>query len=274
MCIMSSPFIRERTASEPAWRTPRARVAPSGCWPDGCRLAATARTVLAEARDAHGKKALARMDWSAARDGFAAFGAANRAELAANRVEQGLGPVVSLLPPVPHGFSCEGDTRTISYDGATVLMRDLKGLRYLERLLADPNREFHVLDLLAVERGPLPTTARTTDPGAGISDGGHAGFHLDAEARAAYRRRLIDIDADIEDATAMNDTSPDLCATPWRGSPSIIGASANICARQSAPAPTARASPTPGSPSDGTSGAHECTAKSMGPWMGRLSRPD
>ena len=33
----------------------------------------------------------------------------------------------------------------------TVRMRDLQGMRYLARLLADPGREFHVLDLVAAE---------------------------------------------------------------------------------------------------------------------------
>ena len=37
------------------------------------------------------------------------------------------------------------------------MIRDLKGLRYLERLLANPGREIHVMDLVAVERGSLPT---------------------------------------------------------------------------------------------------------------------
>ena len=36
-------------------------------------------------------------------------------------------------------------------------MRDLTGFRYVERLLADPGREFHVLDLVAVDKGTLPT---------------------------------------------------------------------------------------------------------------------
>ncbi len=35
-------------------------------------------------------------------------------------------------------------------------MRDLKGLRHLARLLAEPGREFHVLDLVGAEEGTLP----------------------------------------------------------------------------------------------------------------------
>ncbi len=66
-----------------------------------------------------------------------------------------------------------------------------------------------MLDLVAVERGSLPTVPRGSKPGIddglAITDGGHAGLHLDERAREAYRRRLVEIDEDIDDATMMND---------------------------------------------------------------------
>lgn len=102
-------------------------------------------------------------------------------------------------------FRCDGDTRQIRYRGTEVLLRDLKGLRYLERLLAEPGREFHALDLVAVERGSLPTVPGAVDPELGTTGGASAGPLLDDRAREAYRRRLADIDEDIEDATRMND---------------------------------------------------------------------
>jgi hypothetical protein len=74
-------------------------------------------------------------------------------------------------------------------------------VRYLARLLADPGREFHVLDLVAAEAGQdagdpagLPRTAF-----------GDAGEMLDARAKEAYRRRLAEIDEDIEQARADGD---------------------------------------------------------------------
>ena len=57
-------------------------------------------------------------------------------------------------------------------------MRDLKGMRYLARLLADPGREYDVLDLLAAETG---------------------------RAKEAYRRRLAEIEDDLEQARATGD---------------------------------------------------------------------
>ena len=50
-------------------------------------------------------------------------------------------------------FRREGDYWTLIFEAQTVRVRDLKGMRYLARLLADPGREFHVLDLVAAETG-------------------------------------------------------------------------------------------------------------------------
>ena len=50
-------------------------------------------------------------------------------------------------------FRLEGDYWTVTFEAQTVHVRDLKGMRYLARLLADPGREFHVLDLVAAETG-------------------------------------------------------------------------------------------------------------------------
>jgi tetratricopeptide (TPR) repeat protein len=169
--------------------------------------AAVARMVLADARDGTGDQGAARMDRQAAASGFEDYGATLWAERAR---AQGTAAPSSLVSPSPvhddsNLFRCDGDTRTICFDDVTVLLHDLKGLRYLERLLAEPGREFHVLDLVAVERGSLPTVPTAADPTLVASDGGHAGLHLDDQAREAYRRRLVDIDDDIEDATAAND---------------------------------------------------------------------
>ena len=84
-------------------------------------------------------------------------------------------------------------------------MRDLKGLRYLARLLADPGREFHVLDLVTVERGWSGDGVRGTEPGLAFSSGLDAGVVLDAQAKQAYRRRLAEIDEDIDEAGMLGD---------------------------------------------------------------------
>src|SRR5262249_19584288 len=45
-------------------------------------------------------------------------------------------------------FRREGDIWTITYEGQTLRLRDLKGLSYISRLLQNPGEEFHVLSLV------------------------------------------------------------------------------------------------------------------------------
>lgn len=78
----------------------------------------------------------------------------------------------------------------MGFEGRTVRLRDARGLHYLARLLADPGRQLHVLDLVASGRAP---------------DAGDAGELLDRRAKDAYRRRIAEIDEDIEEARKMGD---------------------------------------------------------------------
>ena len=89
-------------------------------------------------------------------------------------------------------FRREGDYWSVLFDGRTVRVRDLKGMRYLAQLVAHPGREFHVLDLVAAETGQRTSL-------------GDAGEILDERAKAAYRRRLAEIEDDIEQARALED---------------------------------------------------------------------
>lgn len=108
-------------------------------------------------------------------------------------------------------FLSEGDQWAISYDGATVRVRDAKGLRYLARLLGDPGREHHVADLLVAAAGEvspaqaaeLGTVGRT---GVDLLEAlGDAGEVLDSRAKEEYRRRLEELRAEREEAVALGD---------------------------------------------------------------------
>jgi tetratricopeptide (TPR) repeat protein len=99
----------------------------------------------------------------------------------------------------------QGDYWSVSFAGQTVAVRDLKGLHYLARLLADPGREFHVLDLVASGADPAASTAVTTDPELTPSEWGDSGPLLDARAKSAYRRRLTEIEEDLDDARLTRD---------------------------------------------------------------------
>jgi hypothetical protein len=86
-------------------------------------------------------------------------------------------------------------------------LKDAKGLQYIAHLLRHEGREFHAADLAAgVEAGPQPDPAsggEATEIVAGLGD---AGERLDAPARAAYRQRLQDLEAELAEATQWADT--------------------------------------------------------------------
>ena len=102
-------------------------------------------------------------------------------------------------------FRREGDYWSVIYEGRTVRVRDLKGMRYLARLLADPGREYHVLDLVAAEIGSVAQIDISQPARMPRSAFGDAGEMLDPRAKDAYRRRLAEIDDDIEQARAIGD---------------------------------------------------------------------
>ena len=105
----------------------------------------------------------------------------------------------------PSVFRREGDYWSLVFDGRTVHVRDLKGMRYLAHLLAQPGREFHVLDLVAAESGMPATEESGQAIGVAHAGFGDAGPLLDVRARDAYRRRLGEIDDDMEQARALGD---------------------------------------------------------------------
>jgi tetratricopeptide (TPR) repeat protein len=136
--------------------------------------AAVARTVLAAALESRGRGQQAAVELRAARVTLDEIEAKASATVDSNE------------------FRREGDYWSVVFERRTVRVRDLKGVRYLAQLLAHPGREFHVLDLVAAETGQRVPS-------------GDAGVMLDAQAKTAYRRRLAEIEDDIEQARAADD---------------------------------------------------------------------
>jgi hypothetical protein len=93
----------------------------------------------------------------------------------------------------------------VVFQKQTTRLQDLKGLRYLARLLAHPGRDFHVLEMVAVETGGAVDTSCDVEAGLSISLGLDAGVLLDEKAKRAYRRRLAEIDEDREEALTLGD---------------------------------------------------------------------
>jgi hypothetical protein len=106
-------------------------------------------------------------------------------------------------------FRREGEYWTIAFEGETFRLRDAKGLHYLVYLLRHPGREFHVIDLAAIQRGAQadPTRLKSTRQDdlheGGISD---AGPILDEQAKSSYRARFRDLEEDLNEATAWADS--------------------------------------------------------------------
>ncbi len=166
--------------------------------------AALARLGLADAYDAGGSEQRAVLERDAAREILDGIESGPSAFPAADVVHRD-------APDEPdtdvNVFRREGDYWSVVFGGSTVRVRDIKGMRYLARLLADPGREFHVLDLVAAEAPTVAQTDRRQSAGdAPRATLGDAGEMLDARAKDAYRRRLAEIDDDIEQAAVMRDT--------------------------------------------------------------------
>jgi tetratricopeptide (TPR) repeat protein len=175
--------------------------------------AAVARLTLAEAHAAGGREHRATLERNAARTILAGIAA---------------GPSVTAPAPLEYHdardeqtitsgniFRREGDYWTVIFDGHTVRVRDRKGMRYLARLLTDPGREYHVLDLVAAETGRSAVDRiGPVDPPRSVL--GDAGTILDARAKDAYRRRLAEIDDDIDHARSTGDTERAAQATAER----------------------------------------------------------
>jgi pimeloyl-ACP methyl ester carboxylesterase len=101
-------------------------------------------------------------------------------------------------------FRRDGEYWTVGHRGLVVTLRDTKGLRDLGRLLAEPGREFHVLDLMADGTG-----ARSIPPSqaaeAGLAVEGWGEPVIDEAARAQYKRRITELEAELEEAQERGD---------------------------------------------------------------------
>src|SRR5699024_10207582 len=162
--------------------------------------AAAARSILAEVQEAAGHYELARVERQLAVRGFREYGARARAdELSERMAGSSPGPRASVSRAGT--FIATSGLRHIAFAGREATLPDLVGFRHLGRLLAEPGREYHVLDLVAVATGVVPATR-----GEDLAPGGTHGLPvLDDEARSAYRRRLAEIEDDLATADADHD---------------------------------------------------------------------
>jgi hypothetical protein len=104
-------------------------------------------------------------------------------------------------PELPFSFTLEGEYWTVrcaetTFRETTFRLKDSLGLQYLVRLLGDPGREIHVLDLVGDRAGGAANEAVDT---------GDAGELLDEEARRSYKDRLEDLRETLAEAESFGD---------------------------------------------------------------------
>ena len=152
--------------------------------------------------------------WAPADDtgGAAADGAAAIAAPARNGAgAAALAADVAASPDAALAFYRRGDVWTIGIPGRQIQLRDAKGLGHIARLLAAPQVELHALDLVvgvsSAERGRPGAAALTIDAGLEVRARGEgdAGPALDSQAKAAYRARVAELRAEIEEAESFHD---------------------------------------------------------------------
>jgi tetratricopeptide (TPR) repeat protein len=113
------------------------------------------------------------------------------------------GPEAHVSAETRSVFRRDGEYWSVAYERDAFRLKDSKGLRYLARLLREPGRELHALDLVAGERD-AGRTAQTAEPGL-TSSLGDAGEILDAQAKAEYRHRLDVLEGELDEAHAFGD---------------------------------------------------------------------
>jgi tetratricopeptide (TPR) repeat protein len=143
-------------------------------------IAARARIALAEVVAHQGDRATARQMLAAAADVAAELGLAGLYDQAQS--------ILSTTDRPAAGFRRQGEFWTLSYLGTTSQLADAKGLHDIATLLAAPGQQISATRLYG---SPEPDTG--------------ADEVLDAQARAAYKQRLIDLEDEIDAAEAAHD---------------------------------------------------------------------
>src|SRR6266508_2393570 len=109
-----------------------------------------------------------------------------------------------------HVFSREGEYWSIRFERDAFRLKDSKGLRYLAQLLGSPSREFLALELVTAGLGSgtkqdaVRVDRERRESGLRLSSG-ETGEILDPQAKAAYRRRLEELQDELEEAEGRAD---------------------------------------------------------------------
>lgn len=99
----------------------------------------------------------------------------------------------------------EGEYWTVSHGGRVVRVRHSKGVAHLAQLLASPHREHEALAMTAGRPSGRLRSGELEDVGLVVGRDADLGPMLDDTAKREYRRRLEDLQREIDDADANHD---------------------------------------------------------------------
>ena len=102
-------------------------------------------------------------------------------------------------------FRKEGEYWKTAYEGGSANVRERGGMRFIALLLARPGEDIPAIEMFAA----LSAGARISPAQDGLrtaSDLGDAGEEFDARALSEYRRRLAEVESEIEAAEASHDS--------------------------------------------------------------------
>jgi len=111
-------------------------------------------------------------------------------------------------------FRREGDFWTVGYRKDPFRIKDSQGMRYIAHLLRHPDREFHARELeirCAIRESASAAVTIGGDEeemeaaGIHLLGSGDLGEMLDGRAKSAYRRRIQELRADLENAKSLGD---------------------------------------------------------------------
>ena len=108
------------------------------------------------------------------------------------------------IPARSAEFRREGEYWSIVFEQDAFRVRDSRGMQHLARLLRTPGHEVHALELTAPPSAPVDR-ASVVEAAVAMAGSDDAGPALDAEAKAAYRARLIDLREELAEAEAWHD---------------------------------------------------------------------
>jgi hypothetical protein len=101
-----------------------------------------------------------------------------------------------------HEFKREGEFWSLTFRGTTSRIRDSRGIQFLSQLVAHPNEQVHSLTLCATHLPQESERAQVGELRSLLPDGVPV---VDAQARAQYQARLIELRESLDEAERLND---------------------------------------------------------------------